>query len=289
MDFLRNIPISQLAQPSKEVVIFYSTESVREALQRLSFHGILSAPVFDAETNMCVGSIDVLDLVTYVLAICKRDTPEKRKAIFNSPLSYVAGASNCNPFLPISASASLLNVVQTLLAHGVHRVPVVAFSEGNMEITGIVSKFDVIQYLYDNRNNADVTRVLSKTVSQLEFVPGGVISIREDCTLEAAFEDIIANSISGLAVVDKEGKLIGNLSATDFKGFTEENFDQLQTKVGEFIKYQVPVTCTRNSTLKHVIGSFVKEAVHRVYIIDDKKQPIGIVAITDVMKVISHG
>ena len=52
-----------------------------------------------------------------------------------------------------------------------------------------------------------------------------------------AFMEMHANKLSALAVVDDDGKLCGNLSASDLKGFQLffANFDDLFKPVSEFL------------------------------------------------------
>lgn len=57
----------------------------------------------------------------------------------------------------------------------------------------------------------------SQTLGKLGIAPSLVISVFDNVSVMQSFDYIIANKISGLAVVDQQGKLIGNISASDFK------------------------------------------------------------------------
>ena len=78
-------------------------------------------------------------------------------------------------------------------------------------------------------------------------MPGLVVSIKEESRLLTAFDVIIANDISGIAIVNKEGKIVGNLSATDFEGFTEDNFYNLDVPILKVIAGQVSCLVNANS------------------------------------------
>lgn len=44
------------------------------------------------------------------------------------------------------------------------------------------------------------------------------------------------------------------------------------------------VLCRPDSTLLEVVALLVGSKIHRVYVIDDKEQPVGIVTMTDVLR-----
>ncbi len=45
--------------------------------------------------------------------------------------------------------------------------------------------------------------------------------------------------------------------------------------------------CRPDSTLAEVVGLLVAHKIHRVYVIDDKEQPAGIVTMTDVLRTLA--
>ena len=137
-----------------------------------------------------------------------------------------------------------------------------------------------------------------KTLSQLGLVPGRVISVRSNVSIREAFEAIIGNDITGLAVVDDKGKLVGNLSATDFEviynrlrltlqGVTEMNFMNIELPVSDILKRKHGLSVTRTTTFAATVALLQQHKVHRVYIVDDHQSPIGIVSITDIMKILA--
>jgi len=287
---LKHTVVRDLLPPTKGIIVLYHTDTVTSALKRLQFHGILSAPVLHSDNNFCLGSVDVMDLVAYALDVPRRSSSweEATKERFQSPLYKALGSSGNNPFLPVGENASVINVIRTLFGYGVHRVPVVSVNGSSTEITGILSQMDVIHFLAASiLEDPELSDMASKTVSQLSLVPGQVVSIVDTCNLHSAFDLLIANKISGLAVVNTHGQLVGNISASDFKGFTESTVLQLDEQVGKFVQYQMPITCKRTDTLYELLLQFSSAMVHRVYIVDDSFVPVGIVSLTDIMKIIT--
>ncbi len=77
------------------------------------------------------------------------------------------------------------------------------------------------------------------TVNQFDWTKD-VYAIHDNATLFDAFKSLGANNVRGLAVINFDGQLVGNISATDFVGITSENLyaTSLQ-KVKEFVENQV--------------------------------------------------
>lgn len=48
------------------------------------------------------------------------------------------------------------------------------------------------------------------------------------------------------------------------------------------------ISVKRNTTLRSVCSLFVNLHIHRVYIIDDEHKAIGVVSLTDLMKILSR-
>jgi len=92
-----------------------------------------------------------------------------------------------------------------------------------------------------------------------------------------------------MAVVDKNGRLVANLSATDLLGLTEDNWAFLGLPVMEFLKrihgYPKPPVFIRSyDTVETLLLKIVVHNVHRVYIVDEPMVPIGVLSLTDIMK-----
>ena len=64
-----------------------------------------------------------------------------------------------------------------------------------------------------------------------------VLSVKEDDTAIVAFELMVMNNVQGVAVVDSEGKLVGNVSIRDLKivGPDVSMFWRLQQSVKNFL------------------------------------------------------
>jgi 5'-AMP-activated protein kinase regulatory gamma subunit len=288
MGRLQDTSVDKIANP--DVVVLNSTHSVREALQSFARLGIQSAPVYNYQSSEVLGSVDVLDLVTFVLKFCSppNTTPpmlQDPQQFFASPLVFVLDQSRCNPFFPVAECTSIAEVVAHILAKGVHRCPVV---DSQNEVVGIVSHIDVLTFVLNHAS--DFADLLKQSVASLGFVTGTVVAVSASTPLRDVFATIIKHGISAVAVVDEHYNLTGNLSASDLKGITEENWLDLALPVGTFLAHQHrsgAACCSPHTTLHEVITSLITCGIHRLYIVNELKKPVGIVSTTDLMKLLA--
>ena len=90
-------------------------------------------------------------------------------------------------------------------------------------------------------------------------------------------------------LVDNDGKLTATLSSSDLRGLRNYQFKSILSPAIEFLLvYRGPaarrcVTCTEEDTLNDVITKLVMNRIHRVWVVNDKYQPIGVVTLSDVI------
>jgi len=285
--FLVETQARRLAPQTQALILLDHADSLSKTLRTLYANGILSAPVLKSNENLILGSVDTVDILTFIFDV-PRDTPKDQwdeivKEKFRRPITEVIAYSKLNPFLPVSEKASVAQVISEYFAFGIHRVPL--FNEtGNL--ISLITQIDVIPFLQQNMSS--LGDLGNQTVADLDFLPGNVTSIYEDASLKSAFADIVGAGLSAIAVVKRDGRLAGNLSASDFKGVTEENFVELNSPISTYTKYQRPVFCRRHTTFAALIDLFGASLVHRVFIVDNEERPIGLVTLTDVCKVIRN-
>lgn len=121
-----------------------------------------------------------------------------------------------------------------------------------------------------------------------------------------------AKGVSGVAIVGRAGDLVGHLGASDARCLAPGVFHQLLLPVREFLSMQagklhrlsgggagcadvdaavgrpLPLAgrllCAQpTSCLGTLVGSLVRQRVHRVYITDSDCAPVGVVTCTDVL------
>ena len=123
-----------------------------------------------------------------------------------------------------------------------------------------------------------------------------VMTIADTASAAEAFELLDSKRLSGIAVVDEDGKLVGNTSAKDIKravsdaGRTSMDVDVLSylasVRQGEAVakKDRYPSCHVHDdSTVAHVVNLMAKTGFHRVFVVDKDMKPVGVVSFTDVI------
>jgi len=85
--------------------------------------------------------------------------------------------------------------------------------------------------------------------------------------------------------VDDNGILIGVLSGRDIKRIssTAAWISRLFKPVSEFI-HNKPVVVRPDDTLAHAIEKCVDNEVHRLFVVNDDHEPIGVLSLTDILR-----
>jgi CBS domain-containing protein len=269
------------------------SESAVNALKILADRGISSAPVFDAKRQVILGTISVMDLAVWMVrtyAISKNIEDNdfdigQLKMELNTPIREVINWG-LDPFWSIPDNQSVLDLINNYLKWRIHRTPVVRDSD--YHVTGSVSQSDVVQFLF--QNGQKLQSVMKRTLQELGLGEGEVTSVEVSKPLILAFSTIVETQFTGLAVVYSNGKLLSNISASDLKGLTVENFDQLRVTIHQFLsnrKTKELVVCRSGDTMGTVIEKMVNHKVHRVYVVDEQQRPTNVITMTTVMNAFS--
>jgi len=293
-EFLDTLKVKNICT-SRNVVTIGAQDTIERAMEILAERGITGAPVWDHEKKQFVGFVDTLDLTMFVAYLYYENyqkhphlyDPKELKKRFSLPISDVVNASRRDPFWTIDSEESVGFLINNFLKAGLHRVPVME----NGNVVGIVSQSDVVRALFKYKDK--ISRTVSKKISELNYEKCPVVSVKNDAKLIDAFNIILANDVTGVAVVDfRTGKLLNNLSANDLKGIREGNFFKLEAQVHQIFSNSTEkkpvVSCSPNNTLWDVINQIENTGVHRVYVVDEEERPKGVISLTDIMRYFSR-
>jgi len=175
-----------------------------------------------------------------------------------------------------------LDVLDTTL----HRVPVI---NETGEFVGLLSQSSIVKFIYNYIQLFDIRH----TVGELKLGYCDVHSVESETIAKTAFEKIRSCGVTGIAVVDKEGKLTGCLSLSDLRVLGTD-FSQLRRvylTVEEFLlnrdseKRPDVIYAIAETTITGVADIFFKYGVHRVFVCDDQKKPIGVISLGNYLKI----
>jgi len=286
------------------------TSTVAQVLKNLDENKISSIPLTRASSPASIiGIVDILDLVTSCTA--KLDAPILTESIakreieqfLNKKAIDVVEMSARNIWQEISERALLLDMLALLSHPNIHRLAVI---DDNKKVIALITQTDVVQFLFQNRTRlGDIISSPIKSWSQVKHVE----SIEVNDTLADSFRIMWEHEISGVAVVDKDGSLVGNISASDIKisHTCEDMLKNLFDPIHQFLGLETEKNETElkprssslssstsrahgeskclnmEDTLENVLEAIVDNHIHRVFLVDNEKKPIGVISLSDII------
>lgn len=314
--------------PPSSVIVIDAKMTPLEAATMLWENNVMGAPVYDADTKTYVGMFDARDILSCViaahhefLAMGGHHTPGQdtclphdvelhhktqselmAKALQNIKINTKPPAPGAvtvpylaarNPMMPFyTKEETLLNVCKQLANRRKHRVPITDVSSGAPVCTGIISQSGLVAFICSHCPQGSLDETM--TDAGLPFRKE-VVKINDDASAAKAFELLDSKRLSGLAVVDQDGKLIGNTSARDIKnavmdaGRTGMDMDILsylaQVRQSQVVKNDKYPSCHihEDATVGHVVNLLAKTGFHRVFVVDDNMKPVGVVSFADII------
>jgi len=292
---LVSIHLDDIAK-EQQMVFLKESDTIKNALSLFAKQRISSAPVMN-EAGIAQGAIDMLDLLYYAtdklnMTLKGSPKPDERQVeeFFNRQIKSLQGYSSRNPFVVLSPKKTMKKSFRSLGFPGIHRI----FIGEESKIKGVLSQSKAVELIWKFRN--EVSDVLKFTVRELWPEARQTKSIGSNDTLLAAFEKIRLDRVTGLAVLNQHGVLVGNISASDLKyaswNLNAAKFlDYLKSPISEFLQKKgemgafnlEPVVAKLDDHLESVVKKFVETKVHRIYIIDEFKKPLQVISLTDVI------
>jgi len=311
-DLEANLP----RQYQEPILAVRSNDTVQEVLSTLLKHNILAAPVLDPKQNESsetpfLGTISVVDLLiafafrpvfnTYDTDVKLSDlTDEKLKEVLESekpilraPVGDLLGLSLEGKRLWAYSEKHPLNKLFDVFSVGVHRVLV---SHKIYPTWSFVTQMDVIRYLKGQSYDSDTSlhKIWTQSISSLKLGTDSkdLFTFSSKHSAIRAFRYMLQrNELSALPIVDTDGKLIETLSASDFRSVSLENMKDTLLPVCDFLRKArgdvKQVVGTADEPLYSLVDKILFHGYHRIWIVDNEQRPIGVVSLTDIIKVFS--
>eukprot|EP00124_Ichthyophonus_hoferi_P004139 Ihof_evm2s420 gene=Ihof_evmTU2s420 len=295
---LKSVKLSDLlaARDGVQVITLEHNANIGEALDTLFREGIQSAPVLvgstveDGYDGGYLGMADVATILSaYVQGVLLNcDSGDKEKTIkekseeFMYRLLITVVGRDASLYYKGEGNHTLFEVITNCyLSDKTHRVAL--FNEHGA-ISAIITQFDVVKFLYENIDQLGEASAL--TLSQLGIGPKEVVTVGVDTTASETLILLATRGLSGVVVLNRDGRMIANVSASDFTGIT--NYERLSETLGLFLEIDkiekleeiYVVTIKPDSTLRETLELYVNESIHRLYMSDDLGRPTGVVTMT---------
>jgi len=261
------------------LVTLDKNDSVGAALRKLCGHKFLSSPVkFNDDQYMMV------DLMDIALAMSS-DNETDFEMVLSKPLTSVCNPAHFCKLLALNWTCSFSDAIANLGQSGAHRLLVL--NPIDETPVAIISEMDIIQYLckhYDlipsELRNKPVKTIMNKNP---------LVVSQKDTTSET-IKRCVKHRYGGVAVVDESHEIQANFSISDLRMVSVEAFPQLmKLTVQQFLeetKQQLQkqvVTCSEETTFLEVMKLMHKNHIHRVYILDQLRKPIGVMTSLDIV------
>jgi len=237
---------------------------------------IFSFVVFVYDQQLVTNDSRLVDLIVHGTGQFNTITTE------GVTVSYLARR---NRFHPVNETDSLLKVVE-ILSKGLHRVPVLG-EDGR--VVNIISQSTIIS-LISNQDFVDHVEL-----SQLSVGTTPVKTVHYNTSVISTFRLLDQFKLSGVAIIDDEGKMVGVTTGKDLKYFLKNpSHKVLEMTIFENLKIirsedidsrSLAISVLDHDTLKRAIHLIAATKVHRIFVIDDDKsfQPVRVLSITDIL------
>lgn len=178
-----------------------------------------------------------------------------------------------------------------------HRVVVV----DKDQIVNIITQSAVVRAMHElvSKDTGDLAAYASRSLAELGLAEKRKIwSVALNSRAVEAFNLIYQKKVTGVPVVDAEGRIVGNVSARDIRALVSRPavFERIFDKTSAFLKgvqgeqdlrgevARPPAVCLKpTDSLATLLKEFVTYKIHRIYLVDDESRPIGVVSLSDVL------
>jgi len=278
----------------KPLVTVAASTTVGDAMKLLSEHNILSLPVAK-DNKEFLGFVDVLDIASFVLGRWKSisyTTDEinfPSEVIFDETVGHILNLSHANPTAFIVSTATLYELIKEFLdPKNYYRLHRIAVTNKEGDIINVVSQSDLVFFAYEHLDVIPEIR-RDALLGDMKGLIRTPLMVRIDASFVDALECLCKNKISGLALVDHEYKLSGNISVSDLRGLNPLAFEFFNGSTLQFLfkgtdsQGKPTQSLGQGNSFGDAITRLAKERIHRLYIVSDTGHPVGFLSLIDVI------
>jgi CBS-domain-containing membrane protein len=290
MQHLKSVPASELARGARELVSIDTGTSIDDALAILKKKNILSLPVYDHFKGEWVGIVTIQDLLTYVAFkdFDESGAPSPSFANGIKPAGDVIRIRETQ--LPVADVADQVADLLEPLCKDVHRmlVRIPSTTDGGESEVRMVTQSDVLHHVLAHQSEFEIPN-WNQTVDEAGMVRD-TISMKTSESALGGFQRMAGADCNALPVVDDDGAVVATLSGADLRGLTSNLIQRVTLPVLEFLKetsrgiVRYPITVQKSVTVSDAAMKMMLARVHRVWVVDEAKKPVGVVSTSDVIK-----
>jgi len=293
-DVICNTKAKELIKPGQKILTVKYNDPLSYVSNVLKDNNILSVPVLSNE-GTAFGFLDTLDICQYYVHIWRQNRDAATGEVDNTKLPKKIASSTAQTFINFSSrndyrfvyEDSTVKECLNKMNDGMFKGHRLAVHDKDNKLIGIISQTDIMQLA---GKYLDKLPEKDKTLKELGL-ERGVVSMRWDNILGDSLDAISTTGVSALALVDNEGKLVANFSASDLRGLTRAVLGWMGKPTIDFLQHfgrgsKPPIVESVDTTFRACVEKLAhlsKERIHRVYLTDPNDRPIGIVSLSDVV------
>eukprot|EP00300_Choanocystis_sp_HF-7_P029679 c3708_g1_i1.p1 GENE.c3708_g1_i1~~c3708_g1_i1.p1 ORF type:complete len:325 (+),score=85.96 c3708_g1_i1:58-1032(+) len=303
--------VSELQASSREMVIIDAHQDLQTAFQTLVIEGISSAPVQDSHSPPhFVGFLDLASLISSVVRLYDNNDlvahgagqaedlvlnfhPTSPFAELRADGSHHAHSIQVNswspgymarlfPFQSCTADATLLSVCEKM-AQGVKRVVAL---DANHNAERVISQSWVINTLFD-LVAADLPDL---PVASLGLTLDQVLFVSETDPAIDSFRVMDRLRVSGVPIL-RENRVVGQLTASDLSQFlVDQDVTSLSRPIRQFVQKELSnaqgelLSIKLSDPIVKMFATFFATKSHRLFVVNDAGEAIGVCSLKDVLK-----
>ena len=206
-------------------------------------------------------------------------------------MKYVINESKRDPYVVIDAKSGG-RLAFELLARGIHRV---LLSDHSGKVLGNLSQSDLVNYIFEHKNYGDNKTVVTSTTAKDMVASGSAVVCHMGERVISLLQRMKETGVSALAVLNHDGRLKGNFSASDLKGIYEvdSTVPPFKEHVEDFLEEHSPaslspVVVRGDASLETVVATLVESKLHHIWVVDEDFKLVGrgSISLTDVLSYI---
>ncbi len=187
--------------------------------------------------------------------------------------------------VPQKTSVEPTNVdVSTKVTRGTEvNIPIVSSPMDTVTEEGMaiaIARMGGLGIIHRNQSIKREEEIVAKVKREESIVIKNVMTIKPDMSIKNAFELMRENDITGLPVVNKDGKLVGILTVRDIRFFREKG---KKTKAKDLMSKDL-VTAREDIDMKEAIHVMHRHRIEKLLVIDKKGKLVGLITAKDILK-----
>jgi CBS domain-containing protein len=299
------IRVERLQPKTRKIFTCERSDTLPSVFQKLVESNVLSLPVLTqkGEYHGIVEIFDIVRFVTEIFADISNTAMIDIEKLFASDTKFSKATvadvmqwplKKNNPFHPVAMGYSLFSALEVLALSDAKRVPII---DANSQVVDVVTQSMMVDFLWQNIEM--INKLADKKVEDIQPMRNRVVTqVDEHSKAIVAFREMVNRQEDYVAVVDKHGNLVDNLSLRDLRGIRPDVkvFYRLWNSVAEFkskVREEFPdktpggvITVLPSDTLYQVVEIMAVKHVHHVFVVESasSRKPVRVISQTDVLR-----